>query len=107
MTRTDRSFPIGFRVLAASLAFATLAWLGPVAAAREPDQVTQDDVREARARRDALAAEVADMRAQVAVIAARLAEQAFEVDRLQGELEKTKAELLQTQQEIEAAQLRY
>jgi len=107
MTRTDRSFPVGFRVLAASLALISLAWLGPVAAAREPGKVTQDDVREAKERRDRAAAAVADMRAQVAVIATRLSEQAFEVDRLEGELEKTKAELLETQRRIEAAQLRY
>ena len=107
MTRTDRSFPIGLRVLAATLALISLVWLGPVAAAREPDKVTEEDVKDAKARRDALAAQVADMHAQIAVIAERLAEQAFEVDRLEGELEKTKAELAATRERIEAARRKY
>ena len=107
MTRTDRSFPVGFRVLAASLALICLAWLGPVAAAREPDQVTHEDVLRAKARRDAAAARVADMRAQVAVIAARLSEAAFRVDQLEGELEQTKADLLETQARIDAARAKY
>ncbi len=107
MTRTDRSFPVGLRVLAASFAFIALAWLGPVAAAREPDQVTQDDVRAAKAKRDQLASDVAAMRAQVAVIAARLSEAAFKVDELEGALEKTKAELAETRARIEAARRKY
>ncbi len=107
MTRTDRSFPVGLRVLAASFAFIALAWLGPVAAAREPDQVTQQDVRNAKAKRDQLAADVAAMRAQVAVIAARLSEAAFKVDELEGQLEQTKADLAETRDRIDAARRKY
>ncbi|MGZ8571693.1 MAG: murein hydrolase activator EnvC family protein [Actinomycetota bacterium] len=107
MTRTDRSFPVGLRVLAASFAFIALAWLGPVAAAREPDQVTQGEVRAAKAKRDQLASEVAAMRAQVAVIAARLSDAAFRVDELEGQLEKTKAELAETRERIDGARRKY
>jgi peptidoglycan hydrolase CwlO-like protein len=105
MTRTDRHFPVAFRVLAPACALFAMAWLVPVATAQTGP--TQQEVDDAEARRDALEQELAGMNAELTAIQQRLNEAAFQVDVLEGEVEKVTVELLEVRDRIEDVRARY
>jgi murein DD-endopeptidase MepM/ murein hydrolase activator NlpD len=106
MTRTERSFPVAFRVLATACAVFALAWFVPSAGAA-PDEVTQGDLDDAQAAADALERDLGSLNAELAEIQRRLNEAAFEVDRQEGLLQKITAELMDTRERIEKARGRY
>ncbi len=105
MTRTDRPFPVAFRVLAIACAVFGLAWLVPAAGAQTGP--TQQEVEDAQARRDALEQDLADLTAELSVIQQRLNEAAFEVDALEGVVEQTTVQLIEVRTRLEAARGRY
>ena len=105
MTRTDRPFPVAFRVLAIACALFALAWAVPAATAQSGP--TEQEVADAQARRDALEQELAAMNTELTAIQQRLNEAAFEVDALEGEVEKTTVDLIEVRDRIEAARARY
>jgi murein DD-endopeptidase MepM/ murein hydrolase activator NlpD len=104
MTRTNRPFPVAFRVLATACALFLLAVFVPAASADDP---TKQDVIDARQRERELEAQLTAKRAELDEIEARLAETAFEVDQQEGLLEEIQVELLKVQDRIERAQARY
>jgi len=105
MTRTDRPFPVPFRLLAAACAFFALALTGPIAAAEEPP--TSGEVDDAEAAADALESELHAMEAELATIESRLSEAAFEVDRQEGLLEQVIVDLSSTRLRIQDTTQRY
>jgi len=104
MTRTQRSFPIAFRLLATACALLVLAVSATAASADDP---TKQDVIDARQAKNAAKARLDAQTDELAAIQARLTEQAFEVDRIEGLVEQTTAELLQVQQRIDRNDHRY
>lgn len=105
MTRTDRHFPVAFRVLATACALFAMVWLVPAAIAQTGP--TQQEVDDAEARRDALEQELAGMNAELTAIQQRLNEAAFRVDVLEGEVERVTVELLEVRDRIEDVRARY
>jgi murein DD-endopeptidase MepM/ murein hydrolase activator NlpD len=105
MTRTDRPFPVAFRVLATACAVFALAWLVPAAGAQTGP--TEQEVEGAQARADALEQDLADMNAELSAIQQRLNEAAFEVDALEGVVEQTTIQLLEVRTRLEDARARY
>jgi peptidoglycan DL-endopeptidase CwlO len=104
MTRTQRPFPIAFRLLATACALLVLAVSATAASADDP---TKQDVIDARQAKNAAKDRLDAQRDELAAIQARLTEQAFEVDRIEGLVEQTRAELLDTQQRIDRNAARY
>jgi murein DD-endopeptidase MepM/ murein hydrolase activator NlpD len=105
MTRTDRTFPTPFRLLAALCAFLALALAGPIAAAADPP--TKDDVEDAEAAVDALRADLDAKDAELRAIEARLTDAAFEVDQQEGVVEQILVELADTRERIGLNAARY
>jgi murein DD-endopeptidase MepM/ murein hydrolase activator NlpD len=105
MTRTDRPFPVAFRVLAIACAVFALAWIVPAAGAQTGP--TEQEVEGAQARADALEQDLADMNAELSAIQQRLNEAAFEVDALEGVVEQTTIQLLEVRTRLEGARARY
>lgn len=103
MTRTGRSFPATFRLLATACAALTLTLLAPLASA-DP---TQSGVNQARKSYQQFKRDLKAMNAELAVIEARLVEAANEIDRQQAVIERTTADLLATQSRIDKAQARF
>lgn len=104
MTRTQRPFPIAFRLLATACALLVLAVSATAASADEP---TKQDVIDAREEKQAAEARLDAQRDELEAIQMRLTEQAFEVDRIEGLVEQTTAELLQVKQRIDRNAVRY
>lgn len=102
MTRTDRSFPVAFRLLAAAFALVALSLLAPIAGA-----TTRSDVAAAQAKYDAAMKELDTMKAELAAVQSRLNDAAAAVDQKEGELEAVTAALLDTRQQVAEAQARY
>jgi len=102
MTRTDRSFPVAFRLLAAAFALVALAVLSPTAAA-DP----KSELDAAQAKYDQVTQELDAMKAELSAIQSRLNDAATAVDQKEGELEAVTASLLDTRQQIAEAQARY
>lgn len=105
MTRTDRPFPVAFRVLAVACALIGVAWLVPAAGAQTGP--TQQEVDDAQSRRDALEQDLADMNAELSAIQQRLNEAAFEVDALEGVVEQTTVQLMEVRDRLMRARARY
>ena len=104
MTRTQRPFPIAFRLLATACALLVLAVSATAASADDP---TKQDVIDARQAKQAAEARLDAQRDELEAIQMRLTEQAFEVDRIEGLVEQTTAELLQVKQRIDRNAVRY
>lgn len=102
MTRTDRSFPVAFRLLAAAFALVALAAISPTAAA---DPKSEMDA--AQAKYDQVTKELDAMKAELAAVQSRLNDAAAAVDQKEGELEAVTAALLDTRQQVAEAQTRY
>jgi len=104
MTRTQRSFPIAFRLLATACALFVLAASATAAFADDP---TKQDVVDAREAKQAAETRLASQRDELASIQARLTEQAFEVDRIEGLVEQTTVDLLATRERMRDNAHRY
>lgn len=104
MTRTQRPFPIAFRLLATACALLVLAVSATAASADDP---TKQDVIDARQAKHSAQARLDAQRDQLEAIQSRLTSQAFEVDRIEGLVEQTTAELLATEQRIDRNDHRY
>jgi murein DD-endopeptidase MepM/ murein hydrolase activator NlpD len=104
MSRTHRSFPRAFRVLATACAVLALAWFVPAAGAAPP---TPDEVDQAEARAEQLEDAVAAINTELDTIEQRLAGQTAEIDRQEGILDQTKADLVDLQTRMHENQARY
>jgi len=104
MTRTQRPFPIAFRLLATACALFVLAVSATAASADDP---TKQDVIDARKAKNDAKANLYAQRDELAEIQARLSEQAFEVDRIEGLVEQTTGELVATELRIDQNAARY
>jgi murein DD-endopeptidase MepM/ murein hydrolase activator NlpD len=104
MTRTHRTFPTAFRVLASACALFAMAWVVPSAAADPP---TQQEVEDARARADQLLDEVQAARDELAQIQQRLNAQAVVVEHQAQLLDQVTAKLVDVQRRIDDARDRY
>lgn len=102
MTRSDRSFPIGPRLLACCVALTALLFVAPAGAAPSADEV--DSAHEAyfQAKQD-----VEAIQAQIAAIQATLAEAARRVEDAESELERIQAEIAATEERLAAARAEY
>jgi murein DD-endopeptidase MepM/ murein hydrolase activator NlpD len=103
MTRSDRSFPVGPRLLALCVALAAILFAVPVAGAAP----SASDVQQAH--NDYLAAQqsVQQYQQQISVIQQRLDAAVQRVEQEQAELEQIKAEIADTTQRIADAKTRY
>jgi len=103
MTRSDRSFPVGPRLLAMCVAFAALVISVPVAGAA-PSSGQVDAAHQA-----AVAAEqkLNDIQAQINTIQVQLADAVNRVDQAESELEQVVAQIADTKARIDDAQARY
>ncbi|MGZ4149652.1 MAG: murein hydrolase activator EnvC family protein [Actinomycetota bacterium] len=107
MTRTERSFPVALRALAAACALFALAVFAPVTAEATPPVTTQSDVNAAAARVQAARDKLARLNAQQATVQQRLDAATAALDRQESALELVTADLTATQQRIDAATARY
>jgi murein DD-endopeptidase MepM/ murein hydrolase activator NlpD len=103
MTRTGRTFPAAFRVLAMACAVVALAVLAPTAGAGPSQQQVDNACDSFEAVKDKLQEEWNTLH-QLQV---RLAARAALVDRQEGELEKITVDLVETRDKIGAAQDRF
>jgi peptidoglycan hydrolase CwlO-like protein len=103
MTRSDRSFPVGPRLLALCVAIAAIVLAVPVAGAAP----SASDVQQAHS--DYLAAQqhVQQLQQQVATIQQRLDAAVQRVDQEEAELEQIKAQIAETRQRLADAKARY
>ena len=103
MTRSDRSFPVGPRLLALCVALAAILFAVPVAGAAP----SASDVQQAH--NDYIAAQqsVEQYQQQISVIQQRLDIAVQRVEQEEAELEQIKAEIADTQQRIADAKVRY
>jgi murein DD-endopeptidase MepM/ murein hydrolase activator NlpD len=103
MTRSDRSFPVGPRLLAICVAFAALIVSVPIAGAA-PSSGQVDSAHQA-----AVAAEqkLNEIQSQINTIQLQLADAVTKVDQAEGELEQLVAQIADTKARLDAAQARY
>jgi peptidoglycan LD-endopeptidase LytH len=104
MTRTHRTFPRAFRVLASACALFALAWFIPSAAADPP---TKQQVESAKAKANALLHQIADARDELAGIQRDLNAQAVVVEHQAQLLDQVTAKLVEVQHRIDDARARY
>jgi murein DD-endopeptidase MepM/ murein hydrolase activator NlpD len=104
MTRTHRTFPTAFRVLASACALFAMAWFVPSAAAGPP---THQEVEDAKARADQLLSEVQAARDELVQIQQRLNAQADVVEHQTQLLDQVTAKLVDVQRRIDDARDRY
>jgi murein DD-endopeptidase MepM/ murein hydrolase activator NlpD len=107
MTRTERSFPVAFRALAAACALVALSVFAPITAGATPPVTTQADVNAALDKVQAARDELARLGAQKASIQQRLDAATADLDQQESALEEVTAELTATRDRIAAATARY
>jgi murein DD-endopeptidase MepM/ murein hydrolase activator NlpD len=105
MSKSNRSFPVGLRAVAALSALLALAWYAPAAGANPP--TSQQDVQHAKDSYQSALARVQAIRTQVQAIQARLQVATTKVEQQEQLLEQITAELLETRARITDAQDRY
>ena len=104
MTRSDRTFPVGPRLLALVAAIAALLLFVPGAGASAP---SKSDVQSAHAAYQQAAAQIAQLRSQIESAQAELNVAVEKLDRLQAQLEEIQAQIAETKARIADAQARY
>ena len=104
MTRANRSFPVGLRILVAGLAMLALTLNVPALAAGAPSGGQVTDAKKAY---DAALAKLSSIRSQVAAIQSQLNAAVQRVDAQQQLVDQVTAQVLATQQRIEAARAKY
>ncbi|MGE5225899.1 MAG: murein hydrolase activator EnvC family protein [Planctomycetaceae bacterium] len=107
MTRTERSFPVAIRALAAACALVALSAFAPITAGATPPVTTQADVNTQLAKVQAARDKLARLSAKKASIQRRLDAATADLDRQESALEEVTAELTATQDRIDAANARY
>lgn len=104
MTRANRSFPVGLRILVAGLAMLALTLNVPALAAGAPSGGQVTDAKKAY---DAALAKLSSIRSQVAAIQSQLNAAVQKVDAQQQLVDQVTAQVLATQQRIDAARAKY
>jgi len=106
MTRSDRTFPVGPRLLALGAAIAALLVVVPMAGAAT-QAPTKSQVQREHAAYLAAEAQIRDYRAQIESVQVELNAAVEKLDRLQAELEQIQAQIAETKARIADAQARY
>src|SRR3954469_6545097 len=106
MTRSDRTFPVGPRLLALGAAIAALLVVVPMAGAAT-QAPTKSQVQREHAASLAAEAQIRDYRAQIESVQVELNAAVEKLDRLQAELEQIQAQIAETKARIADAQARY
>jgi len=104
MTRSDRTFPVGPRLLALVAAIAALLFFVPGAGASAP---SKSDVQNAHQAYLNEQAQISQYRAQIESIQVDLNAAVEKLDRLQAQLEEIQAQIAETKARIADAQARY
>ena len=105
MSRSDRTFPVGPRLLALAVSIAAISLSVPMAGAQTGPST--GDVQNAhQAYLDAVA-QIQQYQAQIAVVQARLAKAVELLDQAQSELADIQRQIIETQAQIDDAQKRY
>jgi murein DD-endopeptidase MepM/ murein hydrolase activator NlpD len=105
MTRSDRTFPLGPRLLALSIAVAALVVSVPIVGAQAGPSAS--DVEQAHQDYLAAEAEIRDLQSQIEATQVRLARAVTILDREQSALAEIETQIAATQQRISDAQARY
>jgi murein DD-endopeptidase MepM/ murein hydrolase activator NlpD len=105
MPRSDRTFPVGPRLLALVVAIAAIALSVP--GARAVSGPSQSDVNQAHAQYEAAIAKLQSYESQIAAEQQKLATATALLDRYQSELADIQRQIMETQAQIEDAQTRY
>src|SRR5512133_800370 len=106
MTRSDRTFPVGPRLLALGAAIVALLVSVPMAGASTPHP-TKQQVQSAHAAYVQAQAQIQQYRAQIEAAQAQLNAAVEKLDRLQGQLAQIQAQVAETKARIADAQARY
>jgi len=106
MTRSDRTFPVGPRLLALGAAIVALLFVVPMAGASTPSP-TKSQVQSAHQAYLNAEAQIRDYRSQIESTQIELNAAVEKLDRLQAQLEEIQAQIAQTKARIADAQARY
>jgi murein DD-endopeptidase MepM/ murein hydrolase activator NlpD len=106
MTRSDRTFPVGPRLLALAAAIAALLLSVPMAGASTPSP-TKSQVQSAHQAYLNAEAQIRSYRSQIESTQIELNAAVEKLDRLQAQLEEIQAQIAQTKARIADAQARY
>jgi peptidoglycan LD-endopeptidase LytH len=104
MTRSDRTFPVGPRLLALGAAIAALLICVPIAGAAAP---TKSQVQSMHAAYLKAEAQIREYRSEIESVQIQLNAAVEKLDRLQAELEQIQAQIAETKARIADAQARY
>src|SRR4051795_12668219 len=104
MTRSDRTFPVGPRLLALGAAIAALLICVPIAGAAAP---TKSQVQSMHAAYLKAEAQIREYRSEIESVQVELNAAVEKLDRLQAELEQIQAQIAETKARIADAQARY
>lgn len=104
MTRSDRTFPVGPRLLALGAAIAALLVSVPMAGASAP---TKSQVQSAHQAYQDAQAQISQYRSEIESTQIELNAAVEKLDRLQAELEEIQAQIAETRARIADAQARY
>jgi murein DD-endopeptidase MepM/ murein hydrolase activator NlpD len=104
MTRADRSFPVGLRILVAGLALLALLWYVPGSAAGAPSGSQVSDAKQAY---QAALSKLSAIRSEVAAIQSQLNAAVQRVDAQQQLVDQVTAQVIATQKRIESAEEKY
>src|SRR5215470_358361 len=106
MTRSDRTFPVGPRLLALGAAIVALLVSVPIAGATTPPP-TKNQVQSAHAAYLQAEAQIRQYRSEIESVQVELNAAVEKLDRLQAELEQIQAQIAETKARIADAQARY
>src|SRR5262245_8304974 len=106
MTRSDRTFPVGPRLLALGAAIAALLVSVPMAGASTPAP-TKNQVQSAHAAYLRAEEQIRQYRSEIESVQVELNAAVEKIDRLQAELEQIQAQIAETKARIADAQARY